>query len=94
MFNIDESDLGIDYQDSGQWRSYGIESSGETIEELFENATIYEIDQDGGEIDCYSMDDADVEISKIARKYLSDLVSSSIDDILLEEKELYETSNF
>lgn len=80
VFNIDESDIGIEYQDAGPWRSYGLESSGETIEELFENATIYETDQDGGEIDSYSIDDAEVEVYRVANKFLSDLVSGDVSE--------------
>lgn len=86
MFNVDESDLGIEYHGDGPWRSYGLETSGETIEELFENATIYETDQDGGEIECYSIDNAETLVYRIATKHLSDLVSSTIDNILLKEE--------
>ena len=85
MFNIDESDIGIDYQDTGPWRSYGVESSGETIEELFDNATVYETDQDGGIIDSYDLDVADDDVYKVATIYISDLVSTTVDNILLEE---------
>lgn len=46
---IDE-DMGIDYQDAGPWRSYQLTTYGETLAQLFENACISEIDQDGGTI--------------------------------------------
>ena len=74
MYNIDESDLGVDYQDAGPWRSYGLESSGETIEELINNATIYETDQDGGELDCYSINDAESNVHKAAKACLDKLI--------------------
>lgn len=55
---IDES---LEYSDSGdygQWQGYSIYAEGNTKEELFENATIYITDQDGGEVRNYSLFDA------------------------------------
>lgn len=87
MFNIDESDLGVDYQDAGPWRSYGLESHGETIEELFENAYVYEIDQDGGELNHYHIEDASTEVYKAARDRMIHLIQTTVDDILLESND-------
>ena len=55
-YHIDEN-LEIDFQDCGQWRSYHIYTQGDTLQELIEDATISEIDQDGGELDCYGIED-------------------------------------
>lgn len=54
-YSIQINDIGLDYQDAGQWRSYSLETSGDTYAELIHNATISETDQDGGEIDCYDL---------------------------------------
>lgn len=89
MFNISESDIGVEYRNIGPWRCYGLESHGETIEELFDNAVISEIDQDGEEVQSYSIEFADNDVYSAAHKYISHLVSTTVDDILLEE-EYYE----
>lgn len=72
-FYIDE-DLGIDHRDSGPWRSYSISAGGNTIEELIEDATISETDQDGGELNFYSIDDASNEVGNVAMTLLYNLI--------------------
>jgi hypothetical protein len=58
-YYIEDGDIGIDYQDSGQWRSYHIVNAiGDTEEEFLANVNISEIDQDGGELNTYGFDDA------------------------------------
>lgn len=50
-------DLGIDYRDLGPWRSYQITCSGDTLAECLATASIEEVDQDGGTLDCYDIED-------------------------------------
>jgi len=59
-----DTDLGIDYADCGAWRSYHLNTFGTTQEELRENATISEIDQDGGELNCYGLEEARNDVEK------------------------------
>ncbi len=60
---IQDGDLGISYQDEGPWRSYEVvDCCGETPQDAVENLTVSEIDQDGGELDCYGFDDAPYEV--------------------------------
>jgi hypothetical protein len=56
-YSVVEEDIGVNYQDCGPWRSYGVDSFGNSLEELMENATVFEVDQDGGELNCYGIDD-------------------------------------
>ncbi len=63
-------DVGISYADCGPWRSYDIDGAGDTIEEFFENAVISEVDQDGGELDCYGLEDAPNEVINAVESYL------------------------
>ena len=42
-----------DFADEGQWRSYSLQAEGDTLDELFDDCTIFETDQDGGEIRNY-----------------------------------------
>jgi hypothetical protein len=70
-----EQDMDISYQDAGPWRSYHLDTYGNSVEELCENATIAEIDQDGGELDCYGYDDAWGEVQKRAREMITAAVS-------------------
>lgn len=55
-YSID-TELGIEYQDAGPWRSYHLYASGDSIQELIEDSSISEIDQDGGELDCYGINE-------------------------------------
>lgn len=65
-------DLGINYQDCGVWRSYQLETYGDTMEELWDNAVIAEIDQDGGELDCYGMGEAPSDVYEAADKLIKE----------------------
>lgn len=60
--SFDYLDLGIDFRDFGPWRSYHLDTHGDTLSECLVNATISEIDQDGGELDCYDIDYASSEV--------------------------------
>ena len=63
---IEEDDLEVFYQDVGPWRSYSLSTSGISISELVENGWIFEIDQDGGELDSYALEDAPNDVIKAA----------------------------
>lgn len=64
MVDIDDLELGISYQDAGPWRSYHLTAIGGTIEEAIEDASISEIDQDGGELCTYALEDAPEDVYK------------------------------
>jgi hypothetical protein len=51
-----ETELATEHRDCGPWRSYELLAAGDTLEELLADATITEIDQDGGEIKSYGLD--------------------------------------
>ncbi len=63
-------DVGVEYENEGQWRSYDIEAYGDTEEEFFNNATISEVDQDGGEITCYGLDRATSAVIRAVYAYV------------------------
>lgn len=66
------TDLGIDYQDAGPWRSYVLTAQGTTFKELLKDATIEEVDQDGGTLNYYGIEDAPTnKIREVATKELS-----------------------
>ncbi len=69
-----DTDLGVSYQDEGPWRSYQLTASGDTLEELLEDANIAEIDQDGGDLDFYPLEDASNEVEKQATKLIEELI--------------------
>lgn len=71
-----DTGLGIMYQDEGPWRSYELVASGTTLEELIEDATISEVDQDGGELACYGLDNCGGEIERVAVKIINDALES------------------
>jgi hypothetical protein len=72
-YSID-TDLGIDFADAGQWRSYHIETSGDSFNEMVDNATVSEIDQDGGTIDAYGLGDAPSQVETACLKMIMDKV--------------------
>jgi hypothetical protein len=57
-----ETEIGIDFADAGPWRSYHLDACGDSFQELVDSATVSEIDQDGGELDCYELRQASSEI--------------------------------
>lgn len=73
-----DTDVGISYQDEGPWRSYQLTASGDSLEELLADASISEIDQDGGDLDHYPLEDATNEIQDEATKLLEELVKKAI----------------
>jgi len=52
MYEISQ-DLDVSYQDQGPWRSYQLEAMGDSFEQLWDNAFVYELDKDGGELNLY-----------------------------------------
>lgn len=57
-----DTEVGIDFADAGQWRSYHLETSGDSFNEMVQNATVSEIDQDGGTIDAYELGNAPSQV--------------------------------
>jgi len=69
-----DKELGIDWQDAGPWRSFHLTASGCSEKELVEDATIAEIDQDGGELDCYGLDDCGTEVYETVMDLINETV--------------------
>ena len=57
-----DTDLGIEYADTPPWRSYHLTASGNTIDDLYNDITVSEVDQDGGDIDCYGIEYCSSEV--------------------------------
>lgn len=51
-YNLEISDY-KEFADAGAWRSYDLQASGDTLEELFDDSHVFEVDQDGGDITDY-----------------------------------------
>ena len=62
---IDNLDVGVDFADEGPWRSWYLTTEGSTLKECLDNASIAEVDQDGGDLDCYGIDDAPSEVYNV-----------------------------
>lgn len=61
MIKIDEELPVTPYSDEGPWRSYHVQTEGETLGELFDAAWVYEVDQDGGDLGYYKLNDCETE---------------------------------
>lgn len=62
-YYMEDDYLGVDYQDAGPWRSYHVSDAiGDSIKGVIEQLTVAEVDQDGGELDCYGFDDSPCEV--------------------------------
>lgn len=72
-YSID-TEMGIDFADAGPWRSYHLETSGDSFNEMVENATVSEVDQDGGTIDAYGLSDASSEVENACLRLILDKV--------------------
>ena len=67
-----DTDLGIEYQDAGPWRSYHLVAQGATYQELLDDAVIAEVDQDGGDLRYYGLRDeyGDDEAKSVALRVI------------------------
>jgi len=67
-----EQHLDIDYQDIPPWRSYELHFDGTNLKEILETAMITEVDQDGGALRTYGVEDASDEIQEAAYAVIQD----------------------
>lgn len=72
-----DTDLGIDWQDAGPWRSFRLYSEGSTFDELRANAWIEEVDQDGGTLRDYGLDKAEYAVAREAVSVLTRALTKS-----------------
>ncbi len=85
-FNID-CDLGINYQDEPPWRSYQLTTLGDGITELIEEACISEVDQEGGDLACYGLNEASDDVREAAE----DMILETLKKDFKNKHPLYET---
>lgn len=81
-----DTDLGIDYADEGAWRSYEMTTHGDSLAELLENVTIAEIDQDGGELDCYGLGDASNEANAVVDGIIAREFVKALDELKVKRE--------
>ena len=72
IIHIDWVDIGVDYKDVPPGRNYELYTWGNSIEECIENASISEIDQDGGELDTYIFYDATNNVKAAVMKIITE----------------------
>lgn len=78
-YSIDTTDIGIDFADAGPWRSYQLETSGDTFDQMVQNATVSEIDQDGGTLSAYGLDEASSQIEAACLRLILDKIGHQCD---------------
>jgi len=72
-------DLGVEYLDIPPWRSYNLTACGDNIDQLLNDAMIAEIDQDGGDLNNYDIDNTPSdEIRQEAINSIIELVRSDV----------------
>jgi hypothetical protein len=64
-YGIDE-DTGL-CRDDGPFRSYRLQCCGDTFEEMWADAFIWEIDQDGGDHEGYHPEEYGAEVERVCR---------------------------
>lgn len=69
-----DQELSIDFCDEGPWRSYLLITEGYDFDQLTAEAYISEIDQDGGELDSYSIDDAPSDVGECAIELIKSIM--------------------
>lgn len=69
-YNID-TELGVDWCDEGPWRSFHLTASGNTPLELIDDAVIEAIDQDGGTLGTYTIDEYSQDTEAAALREIS-----------------------
>lgn len=65
-----ESELNVEFTDEGPWRSYRLYTSGRYIQDFIDNASIEEIDKDGGTLRTYELDKSSDEVLQAAIKII------------------------
>lgn len=85
MIYFQNTELPIDFRDCGPWRSYHMDASGSDEHALMQSALIAEVDQDGGEINCYSLEDAPNDVYNSACELIREALKKR--DQLREKKE-------
>lgn len=72
---IENEELGVDWEDEGPWRSFHLDTEGECLANLLDNASVAAVDQDGGDLYNESLYDSNlcVEAAEIliARAFLA-----------------------
>lgn len=73
-YSIEVSDFASPFADYGPWRSHDLSTEGNSLRELIDNAQVFEVDQDGGELGNYplsdmSVKDSDLGVLAITREY-------------------------
>jgi hypothetical protein len=53
-----EADLDAPYEDCGQFRTYRLDTEGDSLVELLDNAQIFEVDEDGGDVGNFMLYDS------------------------------------
>lgn len=61
-----DTDTGYAHQDEGPWRSYEVVAEGNTLDELIADAHIFEIDQDGGNLNDYPLEETGGSLHDLA----------------------------
>lgn len=77
LYQIDDQEIDVGYQDCGPFRSYRLDSFGNSLEEMLDNATIAEVDQDGGELDCYDFYGAPDAVQAKALKMINRVLADA-----------------
>lgn len=72
---IQDEELGVNWQDAGLWRSFHLDTEGDSLALLIENASICAVDQDGGEMYTEGLYDSNLCVESaeiiIARAFLA-----------------------
>lgn len=72
MMHVIEQDLGISIEDDGPWRGLYLSTEGENLVELVLNATITEVDQDGGDHNVHCLEDANSKVQRVVSLLISE----------------------
>lgn len=75
---IDDKDTGIDHADEGPWRGYHLTTEGTSLADLEANASITEVDQDGGDLNTYALGDARRDVYERGCQ----MIETAIDDYI------------
>lgn len=71
-YSIEGLDVGIG--DRNYFTNFELDASGDNLQELIASATVSEIDQDGGEIDCIGLDDVPKDVFRVIMQALNNEV--------------------
>jgi hypothetical protein len=76
-YKIEDAEMPTELNDEGQWCGYRLDADGDTVDEMFANAVVTAVDQDGGDIWSLLLSECENEFQDDAEKMIKNVVGAA-----------------